>query len=126
MSAFTKNLEADANEIRMRATRKLDQLRVAQKATVGLNVGTAGKGRPSLGGVFETPPKDDRPTLTGAGIDKNLAKRARTLGELSDEEFEAAVKENRARIADEGRSDHAAHNQCRGAKIDRKQAGGDT
>jgi N6-adenosine-specific RNA methylase IME4 len=35
------------------------------------------------------------------GIDKNLAHRARTLGGLSDEEFEAAVKENRARIADE-------------------------
>jgi hypothetical protein len=40
--AKNKDLEADAVEIRMRATRRLDQLRQAQKDTVGLNTGTRG------------------------------------------------------------------------------------
>ena len=35
--AKNRDLEADAVEIRMRATRRLDQLRQAQKETVGLN-----------------------------------------------------------------------------------------
>ena len=37
--AKNKDLEADAVEIRMRAMRRLDQLRQAQKETVGLNRG---------------------------------------------------------------------------------------
>jgi hypothetical protein len=42
--AKNRDLEADAVEIRMRATRRLDQLRQAQKETVGLNQGAiAGK-----------------------------------------------------------------------------------
>jgi hypothetical protein len=45
-----RDMEADAAEIRMRATRRLDQMRQAQKETVGLNKGTAGKGRPKKGG----------------------------------------------------------------------------
>ena len=35
--AKNRELEADAIEIRMRATRRVDQLRQAQKETVGLN-----------------------------------------------------------------------------------------
>jgi hypothetical protein len=35
-------LEADAIEIRMRATRRMDQMRQGQKATVGLNKGAQG------------------------------------------------------------------------------------
>jgi len=63
---------ADAVEIRLRATRRLDQLRQAQKKTVGLHEG----GRPKTG-VSKTPVK---PTLGSQGIDKNLAHQARTLG----------------------------------------------
>jgi hypothetical protein len=37
--AKNRDLEADAVEIRMRATRRLDQLRQAQKETVGLATG---------------------------------------------------------------------------------------
>ena len=62
----------------MRATRRLDQLRQAQKETVGLNPG----GRPVKSGVSETPVL---PTLASQGIDKNLAKQARILGALSDD-----------------------------------------
>jgi len=37
--AKNHDLEADAIEIRLRATRRIDQLRVAQKETVGLATG---------------------------------------------------------------------------------------
>jgi N6-adenosine-specific RNA methylase IME4 len=86
--AKNRDLEADALEIRLRATRRLDQLRQAQKATIGLNEG----GRPSKTGVSETPVL---PTLASQGIDKNLAKQARVLGALSDQQFETAVADAR-------------------------------
>ncbi|TBF29317.1 hypothetical protein [Rhizobium ruizarguesonis] len=71
--AKNKELEADAAEIRMRATRRLDQMRQGQKETIGL----AKAGRPPKIGVSETP---IIPTLAEAGIDKNLAKESRRLG----------------------------------------------
>jgi N6-adenosine-specific RNA methylase IME4 len=86
--AKNRDLEGDAVEIRMRATRRLDQLRQAQKETVGLNPG----GRPVKSGVSETPVL---PTLASQGIDKNLAKQARILGALSDDKFEQAVTDAR-------------------------------
>jgi N6-adenosine-specific RNA methylase IME4 len=86
--AKNRDLEADAVEIRMRATRRLDQLRQAQKETVGLNPG----GRPVESGVSKTPVL---PTLASQGIDKNLAKQARVLGSLSDDKFEQAVSDAR-------------------------------
>ena len=68
----------------------------AQKATPG-----TAQGRRSDLGFSATQVEGVKPTLAEAGIDKNLAHRARMLGALSDKEFEAAVKENRAKIADE-------------------------
>lgn len=92
--AKNKDLEADAVEIRMRATRRLDHLRQAQKETIGLNQGgVAGKT-----GVKNTPVLDDRPTLSSQGIDKNLAKQARALGALSEEDFEASVARTRQAV----------------------------
>jgi N6-adenosine-specific RNA methylase IME4 len=88
--AKNRDLEADAIEIRLRATRRLDQLRQAQKATIGLNEG----GRPPKTGVSDTPV----PTLASQGIDKNLAKHGRVLGALSDEQFETAVADARVAI----------------------------
>ena len=93
--AKNHDMEADAVEIRMRATRRIDQLRQAQKESVGLNQGTAGAGRPSLGGLNGNPPKDDRPTLASQGIDKNLAHQARTLGAMTEEKFEKVVADAR-------------------------------
>jgi N6-adenosine-specific RNA methylase IME4 len=93
--AKNSDLEADAVEIRMRATLRLDQLRQAQKETVGLNCGTAGAGRPRLGGLPENPPKDIRPTLASQGIDKNLAQQARVIGAMDDAAFERKVAEAR-------------------------------
>jgi hypothetical protein len=56
----------------MRATRRIDQLRQAQKETIGL----APAGRPKIG--LSENPIFDRPTLASQGIDKNLAHQART------------------------------------------------
>lgn len=92
--AKNKELEADAVEIRMRATRRLDQLRVAQKESVGLATGREGKRR-SLG-LPENP--SDKPTLASQGIDKNLAQQARKLGLLTDDKFEQAVLQVRRAI----------------------------
>jgi N6-adenosine-specific RNA methylase IME4 len=85
--ADNHDMEADAIEIRMRATRRMDQMRQEQKATVGLASGKEGK-RKALG-LTKNP--SDRPTLAEAGINKNLANEGRKLGALSDREFEKAV-----------------------------------
>ena len=93
--AKNRDLEADAVEIRMRATRRLDQLRQVQKETVGLNQGAV----PGKTGLRSNPVLDPRPTLASQGIDKNLAHQARLLGALSDEKFEAVVADARDKVA---------------------------
>jgi len=90
--AKNRDLEADAIEIRMRATRRIDELRQSQKETVGLNQGAV----PGKTGIRATPVLDPRPTLASQGIDKNLAKQARALGALSPERFEQAVTDARS------------------------------
>jgi hypothetical protein len=90
--AKNKNLEADSNEIRIRAERRLGEMMDEGKAD------RAAHGGDRRSKVPEEPLK---PTLVEIGIHKKLAHRARVLGRLSDREFEAVVKENRARIADE-------------------------
>jgi hypothetical protein len=89
--AKNRELEADAVEIRLRATRKIDQLRQAQKATVGLNQG----GRPAKTGLSDNPVL---PTLAMQGIDKNLAHQARVLGALSEQRFEELVAKARGKV----------------------------
>jgi N6-adenosine-specific RNA methylase IME4 len=86
--AKNKDLEADAVEIRMRATRRLDQMRQAQKDTIGLSVGT--RGSPVRGARV-----DDKPTLASQGIDKNLAHQARVLGAMDEAAFERKVADAR-------------------------------
>jgi hypothetical protein len=88
--AKNKTLEADAKEIRMRAKRRIDEIRRLQKKTVGLAKGGGGKhGRKRV---------IEKPTLASQGIGKNLADEARKLGKLSDEQFEQAVEEERAGV----------------------------
>lgn len=86
--AKNRDLEADAVEIRLRATRRLDELVKAQAATVGLHEG----GRPKTG-LPDNPVS--KPTLASQGIDKNLANQARVLGRMSDSEFEETVADAR-------------------------------
>ena len=90
--AQNRSLEADAVEIRMRATRRLDELRREQKETVGLSAGTRGS-------RVKGARVDEKPTLASQGMGKNLAQQARVLGKLSDESFETAVTEARANVA---------------------------
>jgi N6-adenosine-specific RNA methylase IME4 len=89
--AKNRDLEADCVEIRLRATRRLDQLRQAQKETVGLNQGAL----PGKTGLRGNPVLDPRPTLASQGIDKNLANQARVLGAMDDAAFERKVLEAR-------------------------------
>jgi N6-adenosine-specific RNA methylase IME4 len=99
--AKNRQLEVDAAEIRMRAERRLGELIVAQKETVGLNTGTAGLGRPTLGGTKMEPPKNALPTLAEAGIDKKLSSRAQKMAAVPEQEFEGMLGEWRERVHDE-------------------------
>jgi N6-adenosine-specific RNA methylase IME4 len=93
--AKNRDAEANAIELRLRATRRLDQLCKAQKETVGFNQGAV----PGKTGVRGAPVFDPRPTLAMQGIDKNLAKQARTLGAMTDAAFERKVAEARDSVA---------------------------
>jgi N6-adenosine-specific RNA methylase IME4 len=91
--ADNHEMEADAIEIRMRATRRMDQMRQEQKTTIGLAKPPGGsKARPRKVGL------KNNPTLAEAGIDKNLANEGRKLGALSDHAFEKAVKAARETV----------------------------
>jgi len=92
--AKNRDLEADCVEIRMRATRRLDQLRRAQKETVGLAKGGKPYQRSKHTGLSDSPVA----TLAMQGIGKNLAHQARQLGALSEQEFEQKVAETRAAV----------------------------
>jgi hypothetical protein len=86
--AKNKDLEADAVEIRMRATRKLGAL-MQDRPKQGPGDHWAEKR------VFEKPVT---PTLASQGIDKNLAHQARTLSALSVDAFEASVVRTREAV----------------------------
>jgi N6-adenosine-specific RNA methylase IME4 len=112
-----KNREAEANavELRMRATRRLDALIQAQKKTVGLAKG----GRPTKTGLSENPVL---PTLTMQGIDKNLAHQARKLGAMTDGEFEHEVKDAREHVAYGKREIVQAAKEIRAVKMAENRA----
>ena len=84
--AKNREVEAAAIEIRMRATRRMDQMRMAQKQTIGL----AKPGR-KKNGLRENP----IPTLASQGLDKNLAHQARLLGAMDEAAFARKVAEAR-------------------------------
>jgi hypothetical protein len=82
---------ADATEVVRRAERKLGQVMAEQKVTVGFNKGAAENGRNAKNAGFQNPALP--PTLAEAGIDKNLAYRARKWAEFDDEDFEYELKD---------------------------------
>jgi len=92
--AKNRDLEADAVEIRMRGTRRLDQLRQAQKETVGL--ATGGDARKVARGK-QNP--EQKPTLASQGIDKSLTKQARVLGAMDEAAFERKVADARGSVS---------------------------
>ena len=93
--AKNRQLEVDAAEIRIRAERRVGELIRQQKETVGLSKG----GRPEKTGG-KNPPVDEVPTLAKAGIDKDLAKRARELAGVPAPKFERLIKDWRERAED--------------------------
>ena len=77
--ALRCSAQLDAAEIRIRAERRLGELLIEQKATVGLNTGAAGIGTIAV-------VRDDRtPTLADIGVSKNLSIHAQKVltGNLS-------------------------------------------
>jgi hypothetical protein len=85
--ATDREVEAEAEVLRFEAERRLGQIMQAQRETVGFNVGTRGS-RTRGARVSE------KPTLAEAGIDKNLAHKARSAAAMTAPEFES-VKENK-------------------------------
>ncbi|CAN5209779.1 hypothetical protein BH10PSE6_BH10PSE6_11410 [soil metagenome] len=93
--AKNRQMEMDAAVIRIRAERRLGELMAAQKATVGVAKGGQHGGRASkIDGVRNTP-SNAPPTLAEAGIDKNLAKRARTYAAVPTDQFERLLTDKR-------------------------------
>ena len=92
--AKNRHLEADAFEIRKRAERRLGDMMQAQRQTVG-RAKPGGDMRPEhrVAKKLYAPP-----TLVEAGIDKNLAHRARSAAAVPAEKFEQIVKDGREQI----------------------------
>jgi N6-adenosine-specific RNA methylase IME4 len=88
--AKNKSLEADAFEIRIRAERRLGEMMAEQpKAKGAIEPGT----NRGTTWVAEKPA-----SLASAGIDKNLAHRARTLAAMSGNDFTVFVDEGREQV----------------------------
>jgi phage N-6-adenine-methyltransferase len=102
--AKDRQLIGYATGIRLRAERRIGQLMQAQREAVGLSKGGGtGANQYRAAGLRKNPAAN--PTLADAGIDKNLAHRARKLSKLDDELFETKVTEtiSRAQAAIEGK-----------------------
>jgi len=93
-----RQLEIDAAEIRIRAERRLGELLIEQKATVGLNSG----GRPTqeTGALWE-PVSPIKPTLADIGVDKKLSSHAQKVAAIPEAEFEGIVGQWRDAIETE-------------------------
>jgi hypothetical protein len=92
--ARNRQLELDAAEIRIRAERRLGELMQG----AGRMIGKAKGGQPyqlTATGLRQNPV--GTPTLAEAGIDKNLAHRARSGVAVPEQKFEELLKENRRR-----------------------------
>ena len=92
--AENKQMERDAAAIRAWAERRLGEMMAAQAKTFGKAKPPSGKGqRKTTVGLRRNPTVP--PTLAEAGIDKNLAHRARKLAKLTPKEFDKRVAEMR-------------------------------
>jgi hypothetical protein len=92
--AKNRQLEVDAAEIRIRAERRLGELMAEQGQMVGKASGAKGIG--TSAGYNSTRTQPGTPaTLAEAGIDKNLAHRARTYAAVPSEQFEQLLTNKR-------------------------------
>lgn len=95
--ASDKGLEIQAAQIRFRAERRLGEMIVAQKETVGLNAGSRGQlqGKTDSGGANVEQPEDERPRLADIGVDRKLSSKAQKLAAMDLAEFEHALARHR-------------------------------
>lgn len=93
--AKNKQLEVDAAEIRIRAERRLGEMIAAQREAGNLSKGAAVEGVGKRGSQANP---HSLPTLAEAGIDKNLADRARKLAAIPEAEFTEIVSDWRERV----------------------------
>lgn len=91
--AKNKQAEIDMAEIRFRGERRLGELMAAQR-----EAGLLKAGNPN---GFSENPLGKPVTLAEAGIDKNLADRARKFAAIPDDEFDNIVGDWRERVSDE-------------------------
>ena len=98
--AKDEQLMKNAMRIRYRAQHRLCQMIEAQANTVGLAKGGAHQHATNRGNR----PPNSPATLAEAGIDKNLAKRARRWKGLSDEEAEERIE----KMLNQGRTSEGA------------------
>ena len=97
--AKNKQLEVQAAEIRIRAERRIGELMSAQRDAGMMNDGAKGTGSNQHEvRVAETPAP---PTLAEAGIDKNLADRARKYAAIPEAEFNGIVSDWKGRVEQE-------------------------
>jgi phage N-6-adenine-methyltransferase len=103
--AKDRQLLGYATAIRLRAERRIGQLMQAQREAFGLSKGggTGANQYRAAAGLRKNPAA--KLTLADAGINKNLAHRARRLSKLDDELFETKVTEaiGRAQAAIDGK-----------------------
>lgn len=93
--AKDRDLEISAAQIRFRAERRLGELIIAQKETVGLNRGAAGIG--TAEGV-QSQSGTAPPTLEQAGIDRKLSSRAQRMAAIEPSRFEQLLERHREEV----------------------------
>lgn len=97
--AKNKQLEVQAAEIRIRAERRIGELMAAQRDAGGLRQGNP-DGFSAANGS-EKNPLEKPVTLAEAGIDKNLADRARKYAAIPEQEFNEIVGDWKGRVEQE-------------------------
>jgi DNA N-6-adenine-methyltransferase (Dam) len=103
------DLERDAIAVRKRAERRAGELIAEQRKTVGLAKGSERGGRKRKIDGLRHNPTNIRATLAEAGIDKNLADRARKAAALPADDFEAEIEEIRRPKNIHFSSEHPEH-----------------
>jgi hypothetical protein len=94
--------ESTAAEIRIRAERRLGEMLTAQKADGGLNRGAADMAGNQYTGKVMRSSMATTPTLTDAGISKDLSSRAQKLAAVPAAIFEAELADKRERDKQDG------------------------
>jgi hypothetical protein len=89
--ATDREVEAEAEVLKLEAERRLGQLMQAQKEEVGFNIGTRGS---RIRGARV----NEKPTLAEAGIDKNTAHRARRAAAMPEAKFNEAAEAKREAV----------------------------